>query len=112
MTAVPTATARAPASTPSAGDRGFSLSPNVGIAAQRTPLGRGSGVVVPARELAAGELLDRRRVLGEAAAQGLNEVVGELGLRRRRLLGVVDDPLDDPAQRLGQAVEVAVEGAE
>src|SRR5680860_1562038 len=32
--------------------------------------------------------------------------------RRRRLLRVVDDLLDDPAQRLRQAVEVAVEGAQ
>src|SRR4051794_32819608 len=72
----------------------------------------GSAVVVPAGELAAGELLQLGDVLGEAAANRLEEVVGELRLRRRRLLGVVDDLLDQPAHRLRQAVEVAVEGAE
>src|ERR1044071_2764655 len=70
------------------------------------------GVVVPAGELAAGELLQRGDVLAEAAADALEEVVGELWLRRRRLVRIVDDLLDDPAHRLRQAVEVAVEGAE
>src|SRR6185436_949822 len=69
-------------------------------------------VIVPAGEFPAGKLLQRGDVFAEAAAHSLEEIVGKLRLRRRRLLGVVDDPLDDPTHRLGQAVEVAVEGTE
>src|ERR1044072_8801955 len=69
-----------------------------------------SGVVVPAGDLATREFLQGGDIGAEAAANRLEEVVGELRLRRRRLLGIVDDLLDDPAHRLRQAVEVAVEG--
>src|SRR6266516_5561100 len=71
-----------------------------------------SGVVEPTRELAAGELLQGGDVLAEAAADRLEEVVGEHRLGRRRLLGVVSDLLDKPAHRLRQPVEGAVEGAQ
>src|SRR5689334_3665838 len=71
-----------------------------------------STVVVPAGELAAGEALQLGDVVAEVAADRLEEVVGELWLGRGGLLGVVDDLLDDPAHRLGEAVEVAIEGAE
>src|SRR4051812_48586015 len=53
----------------------------------------GSGVVVPAGELAAGELLQRDDVLAEAAADRLEEVVGELRLLGRGRLWVMDDLL-------------------
>ena len=61
---------------------------------------------------AARESLELGDVVGEQLAQPLAQRGGQLGLRRRALARVVDDPLDHPAQRLGQAVEVAIERAQ
>ena len=51
-----------------------------------------------------------RDVVVEQARELLAERRRDLGLGRRAGVRVVDDPLDQPAQRLGQAVEVAIQG--
>src|SRR6266516_7874802 len=71
-----------------------------------------SGVVEPTRELAAGELLQGGDVLAEAAADRLEEVVGEHRLGRRRLLGVVNFLRDQNAQRVRPPAEAGCEGSQ
>src|SRR5690348_11301968 len=77
-----------------------------------SPLVPSLSVIVPAGEFPAGELLQRADVLAESGTHRLEAVLWELRLRRRRRLGVVGDLLHDPAHRLRQPVEVAIERAE
>src|SRR5262249_36656512 len=72
----------------------------------------GGLVLLPAGELAAGELLECDHVLAELGDERFANRVGKLGLRRGGGVGVVDDLLHDPAQPLWEAIEVAIEGPE
>src|SRR5688500_15123995 len=66
------------------------------------------GLLEPA-ELAAGDPLELGDVLAEQLQQTPAQRRVELGLRRRSLARVVDEPLDHPAKRFREPVEVAVE---
>src|SRR5205814_2010414 len=69
-------------------------------------------VLLPAGELAAGEFLQRCGIIGELGGEIVADRVREVRLRCRWGLRVVHDLLDHPAQPLGEAVEVPIEGAE